>query len=116
VWDLASAIRDAESRGYDVTGSRVDFHQKLAAPFACLLLPVVAQLFAMSGPPFPGPALTLLVSGTLGIGYMLLNGVCAALGYGGFLPPSIAGWVLPATLLLIASGFAWEWELRLPNI
>jgi lipopolysaccharide export system permease protein len=106
VWELARAIHDAESSGYDVTGSRVDFHLKLAAPLACLLLPAVALLFAMRGPPFPGPALTLLVSGTLGVGYMLLNGVYAALGYGGFLPPGFAGWAMPATLLLLASGFA----------
>jgi hypothetical protein len=59
--------------------------------------------------PCKRPTVMLLVSGILGIGYMLLNGVCAALGYGGFLSLRVAGWALPTILLLMASGFAWGW-------
>jgi LPS export ABC transporter permease LptG len=89
---LAQAIRDAETSGYNATPYRVDFHVKLAAPFACLLLPAVALFFSVSGPPFPGPAVTILVSSVLGVGYILLTGVSASLGYGSTLPPILAGW------------------------
>src|SRR5262245_3945034 len=95
---LVHEIRDAEANGYNATPYRVDFHVKLAAPFACLLLPATAFFFAIGGPPFPGPALTILTVSVLGVGYILLTGVCASLGYGGFLPPSLAGWAPSAGL------------------
>jgi lipopolysaccharide export LptBFGC system permease protein LptF len=66
-------------------------------------LPAVALFFAVSGPPFPGPALTVLASIAVGVGQILLAGVCASLGYGGFLPPSLAGWT-PSLALAILAG------------
>src|SRR5262249_36383770 len=95
---LVREIRDAEANGYNATPYRVDFHVKLAAPFTCLLLPAAAFFFAIGGPPFPGPALTILIGSVLGVGHILLTGVCASLGYGGFLPPSLAGWAPSAGL------------------
>jgi lipopolysaccharide export system permease protein len=103
VRDLAREIRDAEANGYDATTYRVDFHSRLAAPLSCLLLPAVALFLALSGPPFPGPALTIVLSTVLGVGYILLTGVCASLGYGGFLPPGLAGWG-PALSLVVLTG------------
>jgi lipopolysaccharide export system permease protein len=92
VRELAQQIHDSEASGYIATIYRVDFHVKLAAPFACLLLPATALFFAVGGPPFPGPAVTLFVSIVIGISYTLLTGVSASLGYGGSLPPVLAGW------------------------
>lgn len=106
VRDLVRQIREAEGNGYDATIYRVDFHVKLAAPLACLLLPAVALFFAVNGPPFPGPALTVLVSIGIGVGQVLLTGVCASLGYGGFLPPSLAGWTPPLVLAILAGVFS----------
>jgi lipopolysaccharide export system permease protein len=102
-WPLAQLIHDTESQGYDTTQYRVDLHVKLASPFACVLLPAVALFFAVSGPPFPSPALTVLASTGLGIGYILFTGVCVSLGYGGFIPPSAAGWGPPSLLVVLAS-------------
>lgn len=106
VRELARQIHAAETNGYDATIYRVDFHVKLAAPLACLLLPAIALLFAISGPPFPGPALTVLVSIVVGVGQVLLTGVCASLGYGSFLPPSLAGWTPALSLALLAGLFS----------
>ena len=103
---LVREIRDAEANGYNATSYRVDFHVKLAAPFTCLLLPAAAFFFAIGGPPFPGPALTILTGSVLGVGHILLTGVCASLGYGGFLPPSLAGWAPSAGLAALAGVLA----------
>jgi lipopolysaccharide export system permease protein len=104
---LTKAIRDTEAGGYNATPYRVDFHTKLAAPLACFLLPAVALFFAITGPPFPGPAVTILASISLGVGYILLSGVSTSLGYGASLPPLLAGWgpslVLAALALVLAS-------------
>ena len=104
---LADEIQTAEVSGYDTTTYRVDLHVKIAAPLACLLLPAVALFFAIGGPPFPGAALTILVSIVLGVSYILLTGVGASLGYGGFLPAYAAGWGPPGLLALLVSAEAW---------
>jgi len=92
VGQLAEEIRTIEEDGYDATPLRVDFHVKLADALACLVLPASVLFFAVAGPPFPGPAKTLLVSGALAVTYILVTGVGASLGYGGTLPPAVAGW------------------------
>lgn len=100
-WRLLYLIDEADAQGYDTTTYRVDLQVKFATPFACFLLPTVALLFAIHGPPFPGPAVTILVSVGLGISYVLLTGVAASLGYGRVLPPTAAGWTPPALLLAL---------------
>ena len=92
VADLARQIEEVEQGGYDATTFRVDYHTKLAEPIACVVLPAVVLLFAVAGPPFPGPAQTLLVSGIVGVIYILSKGVAASLGYGGAVPPALGGW------------------------
>jgi len=92
VAELAREIQDVEQGGYDATTFRVDYHAKLAEPFACVVLPAVVLLFAVAGPPFPGPAEALLVSGIVGVVYILFSGVAASLGYGGAVPPALGGW------------------------
>ena len=108
VWQLAQTIVDTQTAGYDVTTYRVDLHVKLATPLACILLPAIALFFALNGPPFPGPAVTLLMSGILGVSYILFIGVCAALGYGGTLSPLLAGWGPAMSATLLAGVLAWQ--------
>jgi len=89
---LSKEIMAVEEDGYDATALRVDYHVKLADALACIILPASVLLFAVGGPPFPGPAQTLLVSGILGVGYILVTAVGASLGYGGTIPPAVGGW------------------------
>ncbi len=103
---LSRTIRHTEADGYDATAYRVAWHMKLAAPLACVFLPAVALFFALSGPPFPGPALTILVSCGLGIGSILLSDMFASLGYGAHVPPGLAGWGPYSVLFLVAAAFA----------
>ena len=108
---LTQEIREAEAAGYQATAYRVDLHAKLALPLTCLLFPAVVLFFAVHGPPFPGPAPTFFASIILGVSYIVLSDVFISLGYGGFLPPSLAGWSVSGLLSILAVGFA----LRLKN-
>jgi LPS export ABC transporter permease LptG/LPS export ABC transporter permease LptF len=90
--EVSELIAATESDGIDTRPLRVDFHVKLAQPLACIVLPAVVLFFAVTGPPFPGPAQTLLVSVLVGVGYFLLAGVSRSLGYGGALPAVMGGW------------------------
>jgi LPS export ABC transporter permease LptG len=90
---LAHEIEMVSAEGYDATALRVDYHVKLAEALACIVLPFSVLLFAVTGPPFPAPAQTLLVSGILVVAHVLLTGVGISLGYGGTLSPIVAGWM-----------------------
>jgi len=74
---------------------------------------VSVLLFAVGGPPFPGPAQTLLVSGALAVGYILLTGVCASLGYAGPLPPAVGGWGPSIVFSLVAGALSLRLYRRL---
>jgi lipopolysaccharide export system permease protein len=102
-----------EREGYDATTYRVDYHAKLADPLACVVLPALVLLFAVTGPPFPGPAQTLLVSAVVGVVYILSSGVTASLGYGGALPPPVGGWGPMALFSALTAAFgARLWRRR----
>jgi LPS export ABC transporter permease LptG len=104
VGDLLGLIEEAENDNVDPRPLRVDYHVKLAQPMACIVLPALLLFFAVGGPPFPGPAQTLLLSAIVGIGYILLTGVSRSLGYGGAMPPFVGGWG-PIMLFLGIAGF-----------
>ena len=104
VVELAREIEEVEANGYDATLFRVDFHMRFAEALSCIVLPATALFFAVGGPPFPGPAQTLLVSGVLGVGYILLTGVSASLGYGKSLPTALGGWG-PTLVFSTLAGF-----------
>ncbi len=113
VGDLLALIQEAESDNVDPRPLRVDYHVKLAQPMACIVLPALLLFFAVGGPPFPGPAQTLLLSAIVGIGYILLTGVSRSLGYGGALPPLIGGWGPILIFLVIAAFFGMRLWRRL---
>jgi len=58
----------------------------------------------VGGPPFPGPAQTLLVSGIIGVAYILLMAVSSSLGRGGFVAPAVGAWS-PIFFLALVAGF-----------
>jgi lipopolysaccharide export system permease protein len=113
VADLLALIREAERDNVDPRPLRVDYHVKLAQPLACIVLPALLLFFAVGGPPFPGPAQTLLLSVVVGIGYILLTGVSRSMGYGGVMPPAIGGWGPLVAFLAVASFFGARLRRRL---
>lgn len=102
VGQLAREIRAVEGEGYSAIPLRVDYHVKLADALACIVLPASVLFFAVGGPPFPGPARTLLVSGIVAVAYILLTGVGTSLGYGGTIPPAVAGWAPAGSVAAMA--------------
>ena len=116
---LRREIAEVEEAGRDATPYRVDYFAKFASPLACLVLPVLALLFAVTGPPHPSSALTLVLSVVVAVSYVLLTGVASSLGYGGVLPPVVAGWapivlfgLLTAYMGLRLRGFGQSFSLR----
>ena len=89
---IAAEARAIEADGFDATPFWVDFQVRLAEPLACLVLPALVLFFSVSGPPFPGPAQTLLVSAVVGVSYILIAAVASSFGRSGALSPVTAAW------------------------
>jgi lipopolysaccharide export system permease protein len=109
VGELREEIRRVEEDGLDATVFRVDLYAKIAAPLGCLVLPAVAFFFAVSGPPYPTTAASLVASVLVAVGSVLLAGISSSLGYRKLLPPLVAG----MTPMVIFGLFAVYFGLRL---
>ena len=83
---------------------KVDLHQKIAYPFACIVIIFVGMPFALvtgrrKGLTFASIGIALAI----GFLFYVVNAVGLALGKGGALPPIMAAWFAPA--LFGAAGF-----------
>jgi len=100
--ELLDYIGRIESEGYDASFYRVDLQNKIAYPFVCLVMSMIAAGIALRGELRDG----LPVSISYGIGvafvYYVMHTFSISLGYGGILPPIIAAWA--ANLLLLCFG------------
>ena len=103
---LRDEIRWVSAHGYDATAMRVDLAAKLAAPLGCLILPAVVFLYALWGPPYPKTAAALVSSVAVGVGSLLLGDLAASLGYGGAIPPWLAGLAPTAIFAALSSWLA----------
>lgn len=104
VEETRALIREYRASGSTTSAFEVDLHMKLATPLACLLLPALVIVFAVSGPPFPSSASTLVLAGGIAVAYTILSGVSASLGRSDVLAPWLAGW---GPSLLAVIGLLW---------
>jgi lipopolysaccharide export system permease protein len=105
---LNDEIRRARADGYDATALEVELQARLAAPFACLLLPLAAILSALSRRSGGSAARSLMLATVLAVGFTLLDDVSLSLGYGARLPPVAAAWAPTSLLALLCLGVAWR--------
>ena len=80
---LRAALEDEDLEGPIATAYRTDLQVKIAAPLACLLLPLIALFFSATGPPFPRPVHTLIASAIIAVTYALATSFAGSMGYGG---------------------------------
>lgn len=110
---LRTALEDPDLDGPVATAYRTDLQVKIAAPLACLLLPLISLFFAATGPPFPRPVQTLIASAVIAISYALATSFAGSMGYGGSLAPWIAAWGPPFLFGCIALGMGLRLRRRL---
>lgn len=90
--DLREALANPDLEQVLRTAYRTDLQMKIAAPLACLLLPLIVLFFAATGPPFPRPVHTLVASAIIAVAHALVTGFAGSMGHGGTLSPWLAGW------------------------
>jgi LPS export ABC transporter permease LptF/LPS export ABC transporter permease LptG len=110
---LRAALEDADLEGPIATAYRTDLQVKIAAPLACLLLPLIALFFSATGPPFPRPVHTLIASAIIAVTYALATSFAGSMGYGGSLSPLVAGWGPHFLFGMVALGMGLRLQRRL---
>jgi lipopolysaccharide export system permease protein len=110
---LRAALEDPDLEGPIATAYRTDLQVKIAAPLACLLLPLIALFFAATGPPFPRPGHTLIASAIIAVSFALVTSFAGSMGYGGSLSPWLAGWGPPLLFGIVAVGMGFRLRRRL---
>jgi lipopolysaccharide export system permease protein len=90
--ELLEYIRQVEFEGYDATHYRVDLQAKVAFPFVCVILALLAVGIGFK--PKAREAMSVSIAYGLGITflYWIFYSFCLSLGYGGMLPPLVAAW------------------------
>lgn len=111
--DLRRALSDLNLEGPIATAYRTDLQMKIAAPLACLLLPLIALFFAATGPPFPRPVHTLIASAIIAVSHALATSFAGSMGHGGSLSPWWAGWGPPILFGTVAVGMGYRLRRRL---
>ncbi|MDO3379395.1 LPS export ABC transporter permease LptG [Geoalkalibacter halelectricus] len=94
--------------GYDPRRFIVDMHNRLATPFATLIMAFIGIPFALQKGRNSRIALGIAITVAIGFSYHMLHAVSMAMGYAGILPPLVSAWsvnllfVLLGTYLLLA--------------
>jgi lipopolysaccharide export system permease protein len=99
LWDY---VRRLKSSGYKAVRYEVDLHEKVAYPFASLLMVLIATPFSLrqvrSGGAARGIALALLITAI----YWTLSSAGRSLGLSGTMPPVQAAWLANVVFTIIA--------------
>ena len=111
--DLRAALEDPDLEPPVVSAYRTDLQMKIAAPLACLLLPLIALFFAATGPPFPRPVHTLIACAIIAVSHALATSFSGSMGYGGTLDPRLAGWGPSILFGSVALGMGWRLRRKL---
>lgn len=99
---LAELAKKLELEGYDSTHQRVDMHNRLSAPFTCLIMGFLGVPFALQKGRRGNIALGIGISLGVGIAYFIIQSLVTAFGYSNALPPIIAAWTANFIFFLVA--------------
>jgi len=101
-FELLQYVRSVQAEGYDATNYIVDLHAKIALPFVCIIMSLMAAGFAFRRRMREGIAISI----AYGIGviflYWSVHSFSLSLGYGGRLPPILAAWLANVVFSILA--------------
>ncbi len=111
LFQLGVYIDKLKEEGYPATRYIVDWHNKIAFPFICLIMAALSVPFAVKANPRAGSmALGLAFSILVAFSYWILHTTFIALGHSGYLPPIVAAWAgnvvfgLTSAILILHAG------------
>ena len=102
--NISRYIQRIKKEGYDATYYQVEFQAKLAFPFACIIMCLVAMGVSVRTTHQSGGFAVGIVAGIcVAFAYWVLYSFCLSLGHSGQLPPIIAGWTANTFFLCVGA-------------
>ena len=98
---LSAMAKKLEQEGYDSTRQRVDMHNRIAAPFTCIIMGFLGVPFALQRGRSSNIALGIGLSLGIGVIYFIIQSLVTAFGYSNALPPFAAAWTANFIFLLM---------------
>lgn len=98
---LSAMAKKLEREGYDSTRQRVDMHNRLAAPFTCLIMGFLGIPFALQRGRNSNIALGIGLSLGIGVTYFIIQSLVMAFGYSNAMPPLLAAWATNFIFLML---------------
>ncbi len=90
--ELHRLVGKLKAEGFDVTRYRVDMQNRLAMPFASVIMAFLGIPFALRKGRNAGPAMGVAISVGIGIAYHIIQAMLVAFGYSAVIPPLVAAW------------------------
>ena len=100
--ELYLYIKSIESEGYDATTYKVDLNAKIAFPFICIIMCLLATGISIRVKKGRTLSICIIYGIAIIFLYWIFYSFCLSLGYGGLLPPVIAAWM--ANLIFLSLG------------
>lgn len=98
---LLKIVKKLDLEGIDSTRHRVAMHNRLAAPFTCLIMAFLGVPFALQRGRNSNIALGIGLSLCIGVAYFILQSLVTAFGYSGAIPPLLAAWTTNLIFLML---------------
>ncbi len=98
---LRQKVSRLKQEGIDSTRQQVDMHNRLAAPFTCLIMGFLGVPFALQRGRNSNIALGIGLSLGIGVIYFILQSLVTAFGYSGALPPLLSAWASNVIFMLL---------------
>ena len=99
--DLRRLARRMQAEGYDAVRYRVDLQNRIATPFASVIMAFLGIPFALKKGRGSSLATGIAIAVGIGVSYHLAQAMLLAFGYSSVLPPVIAAWAGHFLFLLL---------------
>lgn len=99
--ELARHIDLFRRSGVRVSGLEVEYHLKVAQPFAALVFAVVGAPLVTKSPRHAGGYFGVVAASVLALAYYVFSAVCRSLAIKGTIPPLVAAWLPNSAFLAL---------------
>jgi len=106
--ELREVLRQGENSGAPLLETKVDYHVKIAFPFAAFVVSLVGLRFGYKSERTTETAKGVLIAFALGMSYWFILNSGSAMSKRGMLPPIIGAWLANFVILAVALTDLWR--------
>ncbi len=106
--ELGDMVARGEQSGIDILPYKVDYHAKVAYPFAALVVSLIGLKFGYKSERAPETVMGILFAFGIGFGYYFVLSAARSLGLRGDIHPFIAAWMANVVTLVAIVILTWR--------